>query len=78
MQVVGQVAIFQAAPKETHVMGVKIIFRYLKAIEDYGLWYPKGNDLSLFAYIYVDREGSVDDRRSTSGETFYLGYCLVS
>jgi hypothetical protein len=30
MQVVGQVARFQVAPKETHVLAVKRIFRYLK------------------------------------------------
>jgi hypothetical protein len=78
MQAVGQVAIFQATPKETHVMEVKRIFRYLKATKDYGLWYPKGNDLSLVAYTDADWEGSVDDRRSTSGATFYLGDCLVS
>jgi hypothetical protein len=30
MRVVGQVARFQAAPKESHVLAVKRIFRYLK------------------------------------------------
>jgi hypothetical protein len=30
MQEVGQVARFQATPKETHVMEVKSIFRYIK------------------------------------------------
>jgi hypothetical protein len=30
MQVVGQVARFQASPKESHVLAVKRIFRYLK------------------------------------------------
>jgi hypothetical protein len=30
MQVVGQVAQFQEAPKESHVLAVKRIFRYLK------------------------------------------------
>jgi hypothetical protein len=30
MQVVGQVAQFQAAPKESHVLAVKRNFRYLK------------------------------------------------
>ena len=30
MQTVGQVAQFQAAPKESHVLAVKRIFRYLK------------------------------------------------
>jgi hypothetical protein len=78
MQAVGQIARFQATPKETYVMVVKRISRYLKAIEDYGLWYPKENDLSLVAYIDVDWEGSVDDRISTSGADFYLGDCLVS
>jgi hypothetical protein len=59
-------------------MTVKRIFRYLKETGDYGLWYPKGNDLSLDAYTYVDWEIIVDDRRSTSGEDFYLGDCLAS
>ena len=30
MQVVGQVARFQAAPKESHIISVKRILRYLK------------------------------------------------
>jgi hypothetical protein len=42
MQAVGQVARFQAAPKESHVLAVKRIFRYLKGTEEFGLWYPKG------------------------------------
>ena len=50
MQAVGQVARFQATPKETHVLVVKSIFRYLKGTLDFGLWYPKGNDLTLVAY----------------------------
>jgi hypothetical protein len=67
MKIVGQVAIFQATPKETCVMEVNRIFRYLKAIEDYGLWYPKWNHLYLVVYTYVDWAGNIDDRRSTSG-----------
>ena len=45
---------------------------------DYGLWYPKGNKLTLIAYTDADWAGCVDDRKSTSGATFYLGDCLVS
>jgi hypothetical protein len=78
MQAVGQVARFEAAPKESHVLAVKRIFRYLKGTEEFGLWYPKGKDLSLMAYTDADWAGSIDDRRSTSGATFYLGECLVS
>jgi hypothetical protein len=78
MQAVGQVARFQAAPKESHVLSVKRIFRYLKETKEFGLWYPKGKNLSLIAYRDVDWACCIGDRRSTSGEVFYLGECLVS
>jgi hypothetical protein len=61
MQAVGQVARFQAAPKESHVLAVKRIFRYLKGTKEFGLWYPKGKDLSLIAYIDADWAGCIDD-----------------
>jgi hypothetical protein len=57
---------------------VKRIFRYLKGTKEFGLWYPKGNDLSLISYTNADLAGCIDDRRSTNGEMFYLGECLVS
>jgi hypothetical protein len=50
MKEFGQVARFQKAAKESHVLAVKRIFRYLKGTEEFGLWYPKGKDLSLVAY----------------------------
>ena len=36
-QVVGMVARFEVAPKESHVQAVKIIFMYLKGTIDIGL-----------------------------------------
>jgi hypothetical protein len=78
MQAVRQVAQFQVAPKESHVLAVKRIFRYLKGKEEFGLWYPKGKDLSLIAYTDANWVGCIDDQRSTSGAMFYLGECLVS
>jgi hypothetical protein len=78
MQAVGQFVKFQATPKESHVMAVKRIFRYLKGIEEFGLWYPKGKDLSIVAYTYANWSGCIDDRRSTSGASFYLRECLIS
>jgi hypothetical protein len=68
---------FQAAPNESHVLAVKRIFRYLKGTKEFGLWYPKGKDLSLIAYTDANWTGCIDGRRSTSGATFYLGECLV-
>jgi hypothetical protein len=62
MQAVGQVARFQETPKESNVLAVKRIFRYLKRMEEFGLWYPKGKDLSLIAYTDADWVGCIDDR----------------
>jgi len=78
MQVVGQVARFQAAPKESHIISIKRILRYLKGTTEYGLWYPKGNNLIIQAFRDADWAGSIDDRKSTSGGEFYLGGCLIS
>ena len=61
MQAVRQVAQFQEAPKESHVLAVKRIFRYLKGTEEFGLWYPKGKDLSLIAYTDVDWADCIDN-----------------
>ena len=32
---------FQADPKESHLVAVKRIFRYLNGTKELGLWYPK-------------------------------------
>ena len=78
MQAVRLVTWFQTNPKETHVLAIKRIFRYLKGTTEFGLWYPIGHALSLVAYTDADWAGSVDDRRSTSGAALYLEDCLVS
>ena len=57
---------------------IKIILKYIKGTMDYGLWYPKSNNFTLRAFIDADWAGSTDDRKSTRGESLYLGYCLVS
>jgi hypothetical protein len=62
MQVVGQVARFQATPKKSHILAVKRIFRYLKGTKEFGLWYPKGKDLLLIAYKDKDWVDCIDDR----------------
>ena len=78
MQAVGMVARFQSSPKESHVMAIKIIFRYLKGTSDFVLWYPRNKGFELIAYTHVDWAGSVDEKKSTSGNAFFLGECLVS
>jgi hypothetical protein len=55
------VACFHEASNESHVVAVKRIFRYIKGTKEFGLWYPKGKDLSLIAYIDVDWACCIDD-----------------
>jgi hypothetical protein len=57
---------------------VKRFYRYLKGTLDFGLWYPKIKDFTLTAYIDSNSDGRVDDRKSTSGVSFFLGKCLLS
>ena len=45
---------------------------------EFGLWYPKGNEITFIAYPYIDWEGCVDDIRRTTGTTFFLEIFLVS
>ena len=78
MHAVCQAARFQASPKSSHLLAVKRILRYLKGTTEYGLWYPKGNNLDLYSFNDVHWEGCVDDRKITSGAPFYPGGCLVS
>ena len=75
---VRMVARFSANPKENHMMTIKRIMRYLKDIEEYGLWYKKGGNLDLKVFIDANWAGSIDDRKSTSGGAFFLGKRIVS
>jgi hypothetical protein len=71
-------AIFQAHPKECHLMAVKRIFRYLVHTPNLGLWYPKGSTFDLLGYSDSDYAGCKVDRKSTSETCQFLGglWCL--
>ncbi|KAJ9544841.1 hypothetical protein OSB04_024548 [Centaurea solstitialis] len=69
---------FQANPKESHMMAVKRILRYLKGIPNRGLWYPKESGFELVAFSDADHGGCQLDRKSTSGHVQFLGDKLVS
>ncbi|GJV29361.1 retrovirus-related pol polyprotein from transposon TNT 1-94 [Tanacetum coccineum] len=58
---------YQANPKESHLVAVKRIFRYLKGTLNLGLWYPKGSGFDPKAYSDSDYAGCNLDRKSTSG-----------
>ncbi|KAJ9557666.1 hypothetical protein OSB04_012280 [Centaurea solstitialis] len=69
---------FQANSKESHMMAVKHILRYLKGTPNRGLWYPKKSGFELVAFSDADHGGCQLDRKSTSGHVQFLGDKLVS
>ncbi|GJY21937.1 retrovirus-related pol polyprotein from transposon TNT 1-94 [Tanacetum coccineum] len=68
---------YQANPKESHLVAVKRIFKYLKETPNLGLWYPKGSGFDLKAYSDSDYAGCNLDRKSTSCGCHILGGKLV-
>ena len=78
MQVVGMVGRFQYDPTQSYLVDVQRIFKYLKGTMTYGLWYPRNHNLQLTAYSDADWENCLDERKSTSGDAFFLGDFLVA
>ena len=78
MHDVGKVGRYQVAPKQSHFLAVKRIFRYLKETMNYGLWYPKNQNFQLSIYSDADWANYMDQRKITSGCTFFLGVSLVA
>jgi hypothetical protein len=78
MQAFGMVGRYQYAPKQSHLVAVKRIFKYFKGTMTYGLWYPINHIFQLIAYSNVDWENCLDERKSTSGGAFFLGDSLVA
>ncbi|KAK2975035.1 hypothetical protein RJ640_023932 [Escallonia rubra] len=70
---------FQACPKESHLIAVKRILRYLKGTHDLGLWFPRNTSFFyLIGYSNADYAGCKTERKSTSGGCQFLGHSLVS
>ncbi|GMI96628.1 cysteine-rich RLK (RECEPTOR-like protein kinase) 8 [Hibiscus trionum] len=69
---------FQASPRESHLVAIKRIFRYLIDTPTLGLWYPKDSTFNLHAFSDADYGGCKIDRKSTSGTCQFLGSMLVS
>nr|KAJ0186845.1 hypothetical protein LSAT_V11C900480300 [Lactuca sativa] len=69
---------FQANLKESHLMAVKRIFRYLKGTQNLALWYPRDSTFELYGYTDSDYAGCNLDKKSTSGGCHFLGNRLIS
>ena len=69
---------YQSNLKESHVVVVKRILKYLIYTQDVGLWYSKQSSLDLIRYSDSDFAGHCLDRKSASGTYQFLGVNLVS
>ncbi|CAH9136574.1 unnamed protein product, partial [Cuscuta epithymum] len=70
---------FMHAPRTSHMLAVKRIFRYLQGTSDHGLLLrPNITAPTLQAYSDADWAGCPDSSRSTSGFAIFLGPNLVS
>ncbi|GJY59659.1 hypothetical protein Tco_0459551 [Tanacetum coccineum] len=69
---------YQYNTKESHLMAVKRILRYLKGTLTLVLYYPKCSGFDLKGYSDSDYVGCNMDRKSTSGACQILGGKLVS
>ena len=69
---------FQSNPKESHLIAIKRIFRYLKGTPNLGIWYPKDSGFDLIGYSDADFAGCKIDRKSTTGTCQFLGDRLIS
>ena len=78
MQTVGMVGIFQSDFKQSHLVDVKRILKYLKGTMNYGIWSPRNQNLQLTTYSDVDWGNCLDERKSKSGGGFFLGDSLVA
>ena len=75
---VGVCVRYQANPKESYMIILKRIIKYVKTIAEFGVWYNKDTSDVLAGYSDADQAGNADDRKSTSGGCFYVGNNLVS
>jgi hypothetical protein len=69
---------FLVEPRHVHLVVAKHVMRYLKGTIDCGLSYDGDHDFTLSGYTDADWEGSVSDRKSTSGCYFSLGLAMIS
>ena len=67
---VGMCARYQANPKESHIIAIKHIVKYVKTTSNFGVWYDKDNNDVLARNSDADWVGNANDWKSTSGAYF--------
>ncbi|CAM8990769.1 unnamed protein product [Rhodiola kirilowii] len=71
---VGVCARYQENPKESHLLQVKRIIKYVSGTADYGLWYTRDTSGCIVGYSDADWAGNVEDRKT---EYMAAGSCYA-
>ncbi|CAM8910635.1 unnamed protein product [Rhodiola kirilowii] len=74
---VGVCARYQVDPKESHLLQVKRIIKYVCGTADFGIWYTKDTNPHLVGYAMLIGQETLKIE-STFGGCFFLGNNLVS
>ena len=69
---------FQSYPKESHLIAVKHIIRYLNGTIAMSLWYLKTGQFFMMSFSDADFAGCRVDRKSTRGTCQFLKNYFVS
>ena len=69
---------FKADPRESHLIAIKRIFRYLKGTPNIGIWYRRESGFDLIGYSDANYAGCKTDRKSTTGTCQFLENKFVS
>lgn len=75
---VNYISRFMTASKADHWIAAKRVLRYVKGNPDYGILYSRSSNPKLRGFTDSDWVGSVDDKKSTSGYVFSLGFDAVT
>ncbi|KAD4180333.1 hypothetical protein E3N88_28924 [Mikania micrantha] len=63
---------FQATPKESHLIAVKRIFRYLQGTQSLGIWYSNGHSCKLVAFSDSDYAAEYIAAASCTSQILWL------
>jgi hypothetical protein len=75
---VQQICLHMHDPRESHLVALKRLLRYVRGTVDCGLVLHRSPSAELVVYTDVDWAGRPDTRRSTSGYAVFLGGNLIS
>jgi hypothetical protein len=65
-------------PQQLHLNAAFAVLQYLRCHPSLGLWYPKGEHLTMYGFSGGDYASDIDDRISTGAYLFTIGGSPIS